>query len=156
MLPTSISASYKTKYGLDDQRHMTQEYISNAIRMEIRDELKIEIDRHMGLSQNIFAFYRDLVEGGKPQFLFYLELPDLTKDQFVADFENEYNDRQKRKADKKNVLTDGNKFEYFTAEQLSGFQYNVDSIVTGDGVKYKMMPSSIVSVVLLLRFLGRE
>ena len=60
-LSASVSASLKTKYALTKDRMMTLEGISNAIKSEIRDELKIEIDKDTGISQDlsksIFAFF---------------------------------------------------------------------------------------------------
>ena len=89
-LSTSVSASLKTKYALTKDRKMTLERISNAIKREVRDELKIEIDDAgdlpQDLSKSIFAFYRELTEGGKPQFLFYHKLQKMIKAEIESNF----------------------------------------------------------------------
>lgn len=155
MLATSIGASYKTVYGLDEHRCMTKETLDHAIRMEIKDELKIDVPESYRLDQSIFAFYRDIVEGGKPQFLFYIKLSNLTVDDFEKNFYNSTNDKKQRKKEQGKVITDGEKIEYFTIDDLLLCTYEMDGITTQDGRYYRMMPSSIVSIVLLLNALGK-
>ena len=67
----SIGASLKAKYGLDSQGRFTLAGLQNSILKEIKDELKIgATDIEFSVEKNMIAAYRDLVEGGKPQFLF--------------------------------------------------------------------------------------
>lgn len=154
-LANSIGASYKAMYGLDKNRHMTEETISNAIRMEIRDELKIDVPHSISLAESIFSFYRDIVEGGKPQFLFYIKLPDLTVERFEDDFQKQTKGNGQKKNEHKKVVTDGYRFEYFNLEQLNQFTFHPSEMVTTNGTKYRMMPSAVVSVLLLLKYKGK-
>lgn len=150
-LGTSVATSYKVKYGLDNKRNMTAEYMGNAIRMGIYEELKIQIPTEIKLEECIFSFYRDLVEGGKPQFLFYLRLPELTVEKFENQFFEIY--QQEGKENQKEVITDGSKFEYFTIEEMRTFNYICDGFKMENGTKFKMMPSAVVSMILLLKHL---
>lgn len=151
-LATSIGASYKAVYGLDEKRRITRKTMANAIRMEIKDELKINIPEEIPLEESIFAFYRDIVEGGKPQFLFYVKLPYLTDVAFEEEFIKQMKDKGQKTQDHRKVVTDGTHFKYFTLEQLKEFSYQPDGMKDSDGIMYKMMPSSVVSVVLLLKY----
>ena len=81
---TSIGASLKTMYALDFKNgfQMYENSLSNAIIGEIHDELHIVDDTALNnqkVKSSIFAFYRDLVECGKPQFLFCLQLENTTE-----------------------------------------------------------------------------
>ena len=155
MLATSIGGSYKTVYGLNEHQCMTKETLDRAIRMEIKDELKIDVPESYRLDQSIFAFYRDIVEGGKPQFLFYIKLSDLTVDDFERTFYNSISDKKQKKKKQDEVITDGEKFEYFTVDDLLLCSYAMNGITTQGGRYYRMMPSSIVSIALLLDALGK-
>ncbi len=154
---TSIGASFKTMYALDHEHSFTisERSLSNAILGELQDELHITKDSAFeadNVQDSIFAFYRDLVEGGKPQFLFCLQLQDITEEELRGLIEG----GKESKKDKKNVVTDGDKVCFFTLEQLKSAQYHVDKIVI-EGKEYRMMPSSVVSVVLLLKYMeGKE
>lgn len=149
MLSTSVSASYKAKYGLNKKRHMTNDTLGDAIRYEIYDELGIAISEEYKLENNIFSFYRDLVEGGKPQFLFYVKIQDISSMEFENVFRKKI-EREKRlgccREDLKNVH-----FEYFSLEELRLFKYKLNGFLTSDNQTFTMMPSSVVSVILLLQ-----
>ena len=150
---TSIGASFKTMYALDHEHGftMSERSLSNAILGELQDELHITKDSALeadNVQDSIFAFYRDIVEGGKPQFLFCLQLEDITEKQLRELIEG----GKESKKDKKNVVTDGDKVCFFSLEQLRSAEYHVDKIVI-DGNEYRMMPSSVVSVVLLMKYM---
>ncbi len=150
-LADSIGAAYKTKHGLDENRRMSVETLRKAIRMEIQDELKIKIREDVKLEQTIFAFYRDMVEGGKPQFLFYYKLPDLTVEQFKKNFEKE-----KKSTDKKNVIIDGERFVFLGLEEMKECQIHPEKIVLPNGKEYKMMPSASAAIVMLLEHCDKK
>lgn len=153
-LSTSISASYKTVYGLDNQRHMTRKTLANAIRMEIKDELKIDVSKFKNLDESVFAFYRDIVEGGKPQFLFYVKIPDLTVELFEKNFYSQMKDKVQKQQDHSKVIIDGNCFEYFTIDDLRSFSYQPGGITIHDGTFYRMMPSATASIIMFLEAIG--
>lgn len=145
----SVGASLKTKYCLDEDGCFTKEKLSNAIRMEIADELKINISEKEDLCKSIFAFYRDLLEGGKPQFLFYYKTDIYDKEEFEEHFKKVMAEKAAKEENKKKQIVDGQEFEFFTIEQLrqcsfatNGMEYN--------GKEYKMVPSSVASVVMFI------
>ena len=72
----SINASLKSVKALDPSTKIfTIEGFVNAILFEIGSELKLSTDalESFSIQKNLIAAYRDLVEGGKPQILFYLK-----------------------------------------------------------------------------------
>lgn len=145
---TSVGASLKSKFALDHSNRfqMTSHSLSDAIIGEIKDELRITDDSAFtpeNVKNSIFAVYRDYVECGKPQFLFCLQLNDITEDALRASVT-----RRKKPND---TEVDGDKVRFFTIEQLKNAEFGIDSIKI-NGVEYKMMPSSVVSVVLLLKY----
>ena len=131
-------------------RTMTLEGISNAIKSEIRDELKIEIDKDTGISQDlsksIFAFYRELSEGGKPQFLFYHKLQNLKKAEVENNFKKSINEGEDNK---KKAIEDGIKLEFFTIDELFKGELKINSITIRDK-KYPLVPTISFSIACLL------
>lgn len=153
---TSVEASLKTAEALDSEHKYAiwEQSFSKAIIGELETELGITGDgslSHSNIQKNIFAFYRDIVECGKPQFLFYLQLQDTKEDKLRKSIEG----TKKSKKDRENVDSDGYKVRFFTLEQLKSAEFHVDKIVI-KGKKYKMMPSSIVSVALLLKYMEEK
>ena len=149
---TSIGASLKTMYALDytNKFKVTGKSLSDAVIGEIKSELRLSEDgafNSQDVINSIFAVYRDFVECGKPQFLFCLQLKDITEKELRATI------TQKRS--NKDTTTDGNKVRFFTIEQLKNAKYYIDRIEI-DNIEYKMMPSSIVSVVLLLKHFEKK
>ncbi len=115
-------------YALDKNKELTAQGLSKAIRCEIKDELKIELPEDIDYSKSIFAFYRDLVEGGKPQFLFYFK----TNLYSSKEFEEHFKKVMKNRNVKKTILA-------------------IDSLSLPNGEKLNIMPSAVASVVLLLQ-----
>ena len=148
---TSIGASLKTMYALDENKKFTVQGLSNAIRCEIMDELKIELPKETDYSVSIFAFYRDLVEGGKPQFLFYIKTDLLTSKEFEEHFKIVMNQKGAKKNNKKSQIVDGTSFKFLTLDELQRSTLQIDGIVLPGGTKLNMMPSGIGSVALLLK-----
>ena len=154
MWSQSVGASLKTKYCLEESGRFTREGLSKAIRNEITDELKIEIDTQEDLCNSVFAFYRDLVEGGKPQFLFYYKTNRYNKEQFESHFKAVMSKKANRKENKKKQIVDGEIFEYFTIDELKRCRFGIDKMIAekdGETKEYHMMPSSVGSVILLLQ-----
>ncbi|MCM1101040.1 MAG: hypothetical protein NC398_06615 [Acetatifactor muris] len=151
-LADSIGASLKAKYCLDDDRKLTVAGISNAIRREIYDELRIPIDADINLCENIFAFYRDIVEGGKPQFLFYYKCDQLTSEQFEQMFQA---DLETNHIQKGNVIIDGAQFIYLSLPEIRQCAILPGKLILPDGeTSYAMMPSASASIVMLLEYLS--
>lgn len=72
----SVSASLKSKYALDiEKQHLTCSGLVQAVEKEIVDELNLTTGEYVDFStNNILAFYRDITEGGKPNFIIYVKL----------------------------------------------------------------------------------
>lgn len=148
-LANSIGASLKVEYCLDENRRLTPEGLHNAIRAEIYDELRIDVDDKASLLDGIFAFYRDIVEGGKPQFLFYYKWEESTFDEFKEMFEKAI----KREEIKKNkTIIDGKEVIPFSLDQLKSSVITPGTLTVPSGETYPMMPSASASVVMLLDY----
>ena len=151
MWQQSVGASLKTKYCLNDKYELTKEGISKAICLEISYELKLDLsDEKDNFENTIFAFYRDLVEGGKPQFLFYYKTENYNKEQFIENFERVMSSKEQKRQNRKKQIIDGKKFAFFTIDKLKQCEFSENYMLTPNGVKYRMMPSSIASIIMLI------
>lgn len=147
----SVGASLKTKYCINDKHELTIKGISKAICMEINDELKLGLSYEKEqFEHTIFAFYRDLVEGGKPQFLFYYKMKECNKEQFITNFKNEMKKKKQKKENAKKQNIDGSNFAFFKLEELKQCNFSENYMITRNNDKYRMMPSSIASIIMLL------
>ena len=167
-LSTSVAASMKAAYCLNDQQELTAQGISDAIRLEIVDELGIELPRGEDLTKTIFAFYREVVEGGKPQLLFYLKLGDLDRKGFellqrkrtaaegpVGPADLGFRDRLRRRRNKEwRTAVDGSEFVYLTPQDLVGATLRSHCLTLKDGTRYAMTPTVSGATALLLQYLG--
>lgn len=153
-LGNSISASLKTKYALDKKGEFDDEGLIRGIKYEILDELKIKDDCYeFSLENNIIALYRDMVEGGKPQLLFYVKLNiDYKKveENFYATLKK---DKSNDKIEKYN--SDGNKIIYVERDKLGELYLTPDILVIGNK-GYKVMPSASASIVLLINYINQN
>lgn len=149
----SVSASLKTKYALDDNHEMTISGIANAIRCEIEDELKMSIPDNSKLEDSIIGFYRDLVEGGKPHFVFYFENDQLSFDEFSEKFKTSMNDKSVKEENKKKLIVDGTEFMEVDKEDLVNAKYHIDNLIIKNQV-LEMNPSMIASVIMVLDYMG--
>lgn len=150
-LSTSVSASLKTKYALIKNRELTLDGISNAIKKEVYDELKIDIDADAGteidLSKSIFAFYRELSEGGKPQFLMYYKLKTATKTEIDKNFQILLKEKGKNKND---PIEDGSIIKFYTLDDLRKSELDVGSIKKLHNEEYSVVPTISFSIACLL------
>jgi len=99
-LANSIGASLKSKYAIECEHdyRFTLNGLGNAILKEIVDELNLcpanqanAYFQEHGITSNdaingIFAVYRDMVECGKPQFLFFMRLNFLSSEELLKKF----------------------------------------------------------------------
>lgn len=162
---TSTNSSFKVKYGVIDENKINRESLSNAIKNEIRDELRIEFKNEKeDLCDGIFAFYRDLVEGGKPQFLYSFKIDtnnpncitsdgkDITCSQDILKY---FKSQVKGVHFNKNMMFDGNVVEFIDINDLANAYYDYNFFrLKGSNTCYKMTPSNIVSILLLLERKG--
>lgn len=152
---TSIGAALKAKYALNADRRFAAAGLENAIVREIKDELKIEQHELEDFSaeSGVIAAYRDLVEGGKPQLLFYARAR-LSSQEIEKRFRAEVAAAQKSRP-KWDVeaweLEDGDEIVWLSVDELRQAAFSEDCMACA-GHHLPMMPSSVASVVLFLRF----
>lgn len=123
---TSIGTVLKAEYILKRDGSLVEDAVVKAIQREIKEALEvkdIEIKK-----ENIVAIYRDLVEGGKPQILFYKKLDIIEKEIKVE------RAGEKPIFIKKNTVMNG--------------EFKAGGIGTSRGF-YSMMPSVVASIVLI-------
>ena len=131
----SIGASLKTKYALDEDGNFDAKGLVNAILEEIEDELKIQPEY---LDQiNIIAAYRDAVECGKPQLLFYAKAnksaEEISRDFYIVLDKKEQEDKKsaskkktkkvdrklrKKQQEEQKVIEDGVKHIWIRGREL--------------------------------------
>ncbi len=163
MIQNSIGASLKTKYALDENKKLTVAGIMNAIQNEIIDELKLEkladfasrkgaIFRNFSFRENVLYFYRDVVEGGKPQLMFYAKLP-IHSDELLSVYTEK---KAKRNTDAEiYTLVDGHQLVLVNREDLGKIYLAPDAMVI-NGKAYQAMPSSVASHSMLMEYLNSE
>lgn len=150
----SVGASLKTKYALNNSGEFTEKGLMDGILYEIRDELKIPKNKieNIILNKNLVAAYRDIVEGGKPQLLFYVR-SKWNKDKIEENFINEV---KKTNKNKRNILLeDGRKLLWIPRAQINQLCILPDMIIY-QGKIYCMMPSATASIVMLIEYLREE
>lgn len=117
----SIGASLKTKFALNEKGEFTPAGLMKAIYGELQDELKIKKNLVDENSVRIIALYRDCVECGKPQFLFYAkstctayEISRLFKGEGLTQ-DDKLSDREK---DWNKTVKDGNRLVWISRDVL--------------------------------------
>lgn len=148
---SSVSASLKAKYVLDCSGAFTESGFVNGILQEIKDELKIPQTalEEFSAEKHLIAAYRDIVEGGKPQFLFFIQ-SYWTKDRIKQHFADEMKTESKHK--KAEVSEDGKKFLCISTHEIHQICILPDRIIH-KGKTYRMMPSVTASTVMLIDYL---
>lgn len=159
-LQSSVGASLKTKYALDGNKQVTKDGIIKAIRAEIEDELGLKnIPNYHSRSNKIFAdltfksvlcFYRELVEGGKPQFMFYTKI-NVTKDELTDAYQAGVKTIKRRNS---GLLCriDGYKMLLVHKNKLKNIYIAPDEMVV-DRKAYKSVPSSTGTLALFIKYL---
>ncbi len=93
---------------------INKERFNKAIIGEIKDELNIEIAKNEDLVSSIFAFCRDVLECGKPQFVFYYKVNNLSSLDFIKRFKN-----RDKKDDKKWKITNVSMSIFLTIDEIT-------------------------------------
>ena len=128
---TSIGTVLKAEYILKRDGSLVEDAVVKAIQREIIEALEvkdIEIKK-----ENIVAIYRDLVEGGKPQILFYKKI----------------NIEQKKVCWKKRE-----KIIFIKKDVVMNGEVKKNGISTNEG-DYSMMPSVVASSILIKYYLEK-
>lgn len=150
-LGNSVAASLKTMYALNkDERKFTERGLIQSIIKEIQAELKIDPSYFSFSERNIIAIYRDLVEGGKPQLLFYVKV-NQTSTEIYNKFKKA-NRKTNRKVLQSKLLSDGNKLIFVEKDKLEKL-FITPGMVLHEKKAYATMPSASACIVLLIEYL---
>ncbi|MBZ5202033.1 hypothetical protein HU147_12465 [Planomicrobium chinense] len=150
-LGNSVAASLKTMYALNkDERKFTECGLIQSIIKEIQAELKIDPSYFSFSERNIIAIYRDLVEGGKPQLLFYVKV-NQTSIEIYNNFKKA-NRKTNRKVLQSKLLSDGNKLIFVDKDKLEKL-FITPGMVLHEKKAYATMPSASACIVLLIEYL---
>lgn len=162
---TSIGASLEVKYALNHQVTFVEKGLENGILKEIEDELRIEKThlKEVGTQFKkivLISAYRDLIEGGKPQLLFYAK-SSLPKDEISKLFNEANNSVKKRMKKVKNIRdrkeiqmeTDGRTIKWISKTDVIGSMEIFPDRIIHNGTEMRMMPSASASVQMLKDYL---
>lgn len=161
-LTDSIAASLKSEYAIEDDYRFTLNGLGNSILEEIADTYSVkranDYFKEHGVTSNdainsIFAVYRDLVDCGKPQFLFFMRLNFLSSEELLEKFESK---KIKNDSEEDEAIHYNKKLKFFTINQLKGAKITADKLeITANRKKcsYTMMPSASAAIVMLLKYL---
>lgn len=154
----SVGASLKTRYALNEKREFTLEGLRNGMLKEIKDELKLSEDQleDFSLQGNVITAYRDMVEGGKPQFLFWAK-SKLNHKEIEVQFQSELQKKKKQQKARKwdtqlKELEDGETFLWIPKASLKEMVILPNEMIYS-GKSYATMPSAAAAVVMLIEFL---
>ena len=156
-MQSSIGASLKVKYACEHGK-VTEDGVVYAIKKEIESELclkkvedyenrKAEIFKNLKL-ESILYFYRELVEGGKPQMMFYTKL-NITSTEIRQAYTNGV---KKAKKGDFYCSVDGFKMLFVDKKDLKKIYITPDGM-TIDNKFYKSVPTSTGTLVLLINHL---
>ncbi|WP_273477121.1 hypothetical protein [Faecalicoccus acidiformans] len=144
----SINASLKSVKALEPSTKIfTIEGFVNAILFEIDSELKLPTDalESFSIQKNLIAAYRDLVEGGKPQFLFYLK-SNWNREEIQDNF-----NVHQRKTEKSSLVDDGSFLLWIHITELTSLYLNIDSIIYRKK-KYPMTHTAVANLGMFIEF----
>lgn len=147
-LGSSVAASLKTRYCVDEAYNFTIAGLERAVIEEINDELGLSISYdEFSIKKHLIAIYRELIEGGKPQFLFYIEI-DESEEQV-----REYFAENLKIEDKKyETIVDGTKLAFLDLSKKSEFYLAPDSIFFNNQ-SYAVLPSVSGTLAYLLNLM---
>lgn len=150
----SIGACLKTKYALDCAGNFTEAGLRDGILQNIENELKIpkEYLEDFSFKKHIIAAYRDMVEGGKPQLLFFIR-SSWDKDTIMQNFTDILRTASRRETEE--ASEDGVKLLWILKTELKEMCILPDRMIQR-GKSYSMMPSASASIVMLLRHLSEQ
>lgn len=155
----SVAASLKAKRALEKNGVLSKKKIIDAIALEIEDEFNLtkldhyedrkkEIFAGLSFEKNVLYFYRDLMEGGKPQLMFYAKIA-LESEELMSAYAKLKNGRT-RTADKNGMYckVDGFKMLLVDRAALKDIYLAPDEMVI-NGRRYPATPSAVGTVVML-------
>jgi len=165
-LQASIGASLKVRNALTKDKKIDTSSVSNAIIKEMVDEFSLRylnnyeevlevINKEFSFKKNVLYFYRDLLECGKPQLMFYYKLP-ISSNEIETAFKVGIK-KAKRNKDKYGLYNsiDGHKMIFVDKEDLDSLYLTPDGI-TIDKKFYPSVPSAVATVVMMLDYLNNS
>ena len=158
-LQVSVGASLKSKYALNEKGEISKEGIVDAIREEIVDELNLEkLEKYEERKQEIFSefgfdsiyyAYRELVEGGKPQLLFYTKIK-VGLEELKKAYSNGVSNKKIKKNSEFALKRDGYKAIFVQRNEMKDIYVTPDGFTIG-GKFYKAVPTMTASFALLIK-----
>ena len=160
-IQSSIGSSLKVKYACKADGVVTNEGIVFAMKKEIEDELCLRnIENYLDRQNEIFSdfsfknilyFYRELVEGGKPQLMFYTKI-HLTSEEISIAYTKGVKNAKKGDF---YCSIDGYKLLFVNKHDLAKIYITPDGM-TINGKYYKSVPTSTGTLVLLLNYFSNK
>ena len=163
---TSIGASLKTIYALNENKTVDTSSIKNAMIEEMIHEFNLknlknlkekeaEMREKFSFEENVLYFYRDLLECGKPQLMFHYELP-LSSSELVEAFTNGLKAAKKNK-DTFNLYCDidGHNLLLIDREDMKKLYLTPDGFAYKKKF-YKSVPSAVATIRMLIANLNGE
>lgn len=161
-LQVSVTASLKSKFALNENGELTKDGLVYAIKKEIEDELNLEkLKDYKNREKDIFSdfsfenilyFYRELVEGGKPQFLFYSKL-NISSDELKEAYTSGNKRRTRKDVKGFYPKVDGYKMLLIHRDDMKKIYITPDGI-TINGKFYKAVSTVTSSLSLIVNHLN--
>lgn len=160
----SVGASLKASYALNGNFLFTEEGLETGIVREIEDELCIPEDALLPWDEGetgvlgpikFIAAYRDMLEGGKPQLLFYVRA-SLDKRQIADAFSDKVRRENHchREMPEQEMETDGDKLYWIERDKLKDCDVYADKI-RYQGFNMQMLPPAAACVAMFIQFLNK-
>ena len=163
---TSVGASLKVKYALTKDKKIDTNSISAAIVKEMMSEfnlknldnskdLEAKMMNDFSFKKNVLYFYRDLLECGKPQMMFYYQLP-ISSDEVAKAFTNGIG-RAKKDKDRFSLFcdVDGHKLMFVDREELNKLYLTPDGFAYNKKF-YKSVPSAVATIAMLIDYFKEQ
>lgn len=133
-ISVSVSGSVKCKYALNENYELTYEGIENSIKNEIFDELGLSWDLFdVELHHHVIAFYREMIEGGKPHLFLVIET-NIDNRTFMKAFYN-------KKVEKEVLDKDSRELIFVNKDELA--QFNKDYTIKINNKKYFLAETTL-------------
>ena len=162
-----VGASCKSQYALtvdnkniDNTHQFTLDGLRKAIVHEAMDELKLLPEQigEFDLVKHLLVFYLDLIEGGKPQLLFYMPVT-VDFESLNRHFQDELQKKTEREAIRHSnfnkMKTDGSELDFISIDQLMNHTsvYMTEVVVDEDGRKksYAAFPTLSACVGIFIQ-----
>lgn len=156
-LGSTIGISVKTKIALDDCRDFSLQGLIQNIKFELAQNFCLEEEDYQSdLETSFVAFYRDMVEGGKPQLLSYIKLNKTTDELFQKNATGSCKLKNSIFAGKCSVLktkSKKKKFMFVGNEIVKQAYISPDSLILGNRI-HRTVPSAAISLSLVLEHMG--